>query len=176
LDQAEGYRVRAKQAELKQGAELANKRTAETIEREVPPVIEKQLNEEPAPKTPPQTLPPAAEAISSRQIEVTLRDCKWKIILELSNDPAISDWVSISDKPSTQNQNNQVRQIGVRLSLAHPFMERFSGTAPDQIEPLLRLAAAICLAEIVARDSGVSQAGTVRRNINELLRDALSKP
>jgi hypothetical protein len=176
IDQAEGYRVRVKQDELKQGADLANKRTAETIEREVPPVIEKQLDEEPAPKTPPRTLPPAAEPISKREIEVTLRDCKWKITLELSNDPAVSDWIGISDRPSTQNQANQVRQIGVRLSLAHPFMERFSGTAPDQIEPLLRLAAAICLAEIVARDSGVSQAGTIRRNINELLRDALSKP
>jgi hypothetical protein len=176
IEQAEGYRARIRKDELKLGADIANKRTADAIEREVPPVIEKQLEEEPAPKNPPRNLLPTEETISKRVIEVTLHDNTWQITLELSNDPAISEWVSISDKPTTQSQKGQVRQIGVRLSLAHPFMERFSGTAPDQIEPLLRLAAAICLAEIVARDSGVKYAGTIRRNINELLRDALSKP
>jgi len=142
----------------------------------VPPIIDKQLNEEPVSKSPPRTLPPSVATASKREIEVILRDAKWKITLDLSNDPAVSDWISISDQPSTQSKIDPIRHVGVRLSLAHPFMERFGGTDPDQIEPLLRLAAAICLAEIVARDSGVSQAGTIRRNINELLRDALSKP
>jgi hypothetical protein len=176
LEQAEGHRVRAKQDELKRGAEIATERTADVIEREVPPVIEKQRDEEPVAKSPPRALPPTTATASKREIEITLRDCKWKITLDLSNDPAVGDWVSISDHPSVPSKTDEARHIGVRLSLAHPFTERFGGTDPDQIEPLLRIAAAICLAEIVARDSGVGQAGTIRRNINELLRDALSKP
>ncbi|MHB1561178.1 MAG: ATP-binding protein, partial [Isosphaeraceae bacterium] len=68
------------------------------------------------------------------------------------------------------------RCIGVRLSLAHPFMDRFGGTDAASIEPLLRVAAAIGLAETAARDAGVLMAGTFRRNINELMRDALSRP
>ena len=68
------------------------------------------------------------------------------------------------------------RVVTVRVSLAHPFMERFGGTGHDEIEPLLRIAAAIGLSEITARESGVRMAGTQRRNINELLRGALCKP
>ena len=52
-------------------------------------------------------------------------------------------------------------------------MERFGGIDPDQIEPLLRIAAALGLSEVAARDSGVRMAGTIRRNVNELLRNAL---
>ena len=55
-------------------------------------------------------------------------------------------------------------------------MDRFGGTDAASIEPLLRLAAAIGLAETAAREAGVPMAGTFRRNINELLRDALSNP
>ena len=68
-----------------------------------------------------------------------------------------------------------MRTIDVRVSLAHPFMERFAGVSDECIEPLIRIAAALALAEIVARDSGVRGAGTLRRNINKYLRDVLSR-
>jgi len=54
-------------------------------------------------------------------------------------------------------------------------MERFAGVSDECIEPLIRIAAALALAEIVARDSGVRGAGTLRRNINKYLRDVLSR-
>jgi hypothetical protein len=41
---------------------------------------------------------------------------------------------------------------------------------------LTSVAAALALAETNARDSGVKYAGTIRRNLNQLLRDAFSKP
>ncbi len=64
----------------------------------------------------------------------------------------------------------------MRIALAHPFTERFAGSDSEQLELLARIAAAIMLAETAARESGVRQAGEVRRNINDLLREALSKP
>ena len=82
----------------------------------------------------------------------------------------------MSDRPPVKSDAEGRRCIGVRMSLAHPFMDRFGGTDAASIEPLLRLAAAIGLAETAARDAGVSMAGTFRKNINELLRDALSQP
>jgi hypothetical protein len=54
-------------------------------------------------------------------------------------------------------------------------MQRFCGADAQQLEPLIRIAAAIALAETSARDSGVKGVGTVRRNINDLLRNAFSK-
>ena len=69
-----------------------------------------------------------------------------------------------------------MRQIAVRLALAHPFMDRFAGSDPERIEGILRVAAAIGLAETAAWESGVQMAGTIRRNANELLRGGLSGP
>jgi hypothetical protein len=118
---------------------------------------------------------------STREIIVELHGITWQILLELSSDPAVSDWLTVSDKPSREGTGansgiRSMRQVCVRLALAHPFMDRFGGTEPERIEPLLRLAAAIALAETSARDSGVKMAGTIRRNLNELLRNAFSKP
>ncbi len=177
LDQADGYRVRAQRDELKKGAEIAARRTAEAIEREVPAVLERQMQQEPETKNPPEALPAVQEIASVREINVEFHECKWCILLELSDDSEVGDWLSISDQSATgYDESDMIRRLSLRLSLAHPFMEQFSGTDPAQIEPLLRLAAAIGLAEVSARESGVKPAGTFRRNINELLRDALSKP
>lgn len=177
LEQAEGYRVRPKETELKTGAEVAVQKTAEIIQREAPPVLDQQFDEQPESHPPPLQLPKATVA-STREIIIELQGYTWQIILELSNDPAIGDWITISDQPKPQGDtsNKAVRRLSVRLSLAHPFMDRFGGTEPERIEPLLRVAAAICLAEVTARASGVKSAGTIRRNINDLLRNALSRP
>ncbi|MBC8030711.1 MAG: ATP-binding protein [Pyrinomonadaceae bacterium] len=173
LSQAEGYRARPKLDELRHGATVAAGRTAEVIEREVPPVIEEQLTSIPDAGEPPKALP-LAEMATTREIELELDGSQWLIVLELTDDPGVGDWVSISDRPLTDKTG--IRRLGVRLSLAHPFMLRFGGVEPGRIEPLLRVAVAICLAEITARDSGVKSASTIRRNINQLLGTALSQP
>ena len=177
LSQAEGYRVRFKTDELKRGAETATERTAEAIEHHVPPVLEQQIRQAPDFTKPPCELPKAV-TVAKRVIDVELAGQPWRIILELSDDPGIADWISVFDQPPevTLSKDGQVRQVGVRLALSHPFMERFGGTDATEIEPLLRIAAAIGLAETAARDSGIRMAGTIRRNINDLLRNALSKP
>jgi hypothetical protein len=146
------------------------------IERDVPQIIEGQIEAGPDPAPPPAVLPPAASLASERVIDVELRGQPWRIIIELSTDPAIGDWVSISDRPPQTDGGVERRCLAVRLSLAHPFTDRFGGTDVARIEPLLRLAAAIGLAETAAREAGVQMAGTIRRNVNELLREALSNP
>jgi hypothetical protein len=54
-------------------------------------------------------------------------------------------------------------------------MRRFSGANAEDLEPLLRVAAGLALAETTAREAGVRQAGTILRNLNELLATALSR-
>jgi len=175
LDQAEEYRVRLKPKELKLGAETATERTAETIKREIPQVFEQQFNTPVEFTDPPPTLPPTT-TVSQRMIDIEVDGYKWQIVLELSNDPAVGDWVDHCDQviPVDMVSDTMVRQVGIRLALAHPFMERFGGADSSRIEPLLRVAVAIVLAEMAARDSGVRQAGAIRSYINEFLRDALS--
>jgi hypothetical protein len=83
--------------------------------------------------------------------------------------------VSVTGLPSATDQQG-IRQVAVRLALAHPFVERFAGADFANIEPMLRIAAGLGLAETAARDAGVRMSSTIRRNLNDLLRNALSKP
>ena len=55
-------------------------------------------------------------------------------------------------------------------------MVRFTRVDTEDVEGMLRIAAAIAIGEVLARDSGVRRAGTVRRNVNDILRNALSEP
>ncbi len=172
LSEAEGFRARAAQRELRAEAEKANARVAESIEREVPPVLEAQSELPPLVDAPPQTPSPDPFA-SSRVITLTHKGVEWRVTIELSLDPGVEDWLTLTDRPPSRNCP---REIVVRMSLAHPFMQRFCRVDSSEIEGLQRVAAALGLAEITARDAGVPQYGTIRRNVNQLLRDALSKP
>ena len=172
LNQAEGYRVRQRTPDLKPGAETSTRRTSKTVENEVPPVVEVQLHEKPENEPPPPDLPTAETPIAGKTVSVEIDGKKWEISIELANNEAIGDWISVSDDP----WDGKVRRVKIRMSLAHPFMLQYSGVEASQIEPLQRLATAIALAEITARDSGVKKTRTFIRNINKFLREALSKP
>ena len=175
LQQAREYRVERSREDFRKGAEQASQRTSKAIAEHVPVVIS-HLNRDSEERSPIPSLPPA-ELAARRIIDVEFFDQPWRIVLELSADPAVGDWLEISDETARQEMTGRTterRVIGLRLSLVHPFMQRFSGADADEIEPLLRVASALGLAEVVARDSGVRQAGTIRRHVNELLRAALS--
>ena len=177
LQQAREFRVQRNSRDFHRGAEAATSRTAQTIRDHIPPVIDDLSHRENVEEDPPEDLEEVAAVPSRRSIDVEINGKKWRIIIELIYDPAVGDWLSISEHIAEDErpeaEKGGYRVIGLRLSLAHPFMERFSGTDCEQIEPLLRLAAALGFAEFVARDSGVRQAGAIRRNVNELLRKAL---
>lgn len=62
----------------------------------------------------------------------------------------------------------------VTINREHPFMNSFTVADPDALEPVLRIALAIGIAEIQGMSSGFESAGFLRVAINELLRDYLS--
>jgi hypothetical protein len=172
LRQAEQFRARLKPEMLQPAAEKAVEQTAATIEREVPPVVLHQIEEGPEQQEPPAELPPAAPPQTLRRIMIDIRGTRWEITIELATDPGIGSWLTVSEHET----DGDTCRLGLRLALAHPFMERFAGSDPDRLEPLLRVAVGLGLAQTTARMSGVRMAGTIVRNLNELLRDALSKP
>jgi len=176
LDQAEHRRVRLKPKDWEEGAKAALASTADAIGKDAPPVIQGQLESSPTEGLPPVSLPVVAMA-TERIIDVPLNDIIWRIIIELSTDQAVSEWLSISDNAIVQadGSKSNMRELHIRLSLAHPFTERFAGPTSEQIEPLLRIAAALALAEITARQAGLENAGSIRRRINDLLRNALAQ-
>ena len=176
LDQAryaryqELRKTRGKQKKkVREEARTAVEETAEVLEITAEPLIEKQVSDPTTSEDPPETLEAPIESWDET-FHLAINGFDWQVTVEITNDPAIGDWITVYDAKS-QNP----RQLGVRLSAAHPFMERFVGPDPSRLSPFMRIAAAIGLSEITARDAGVRQAGQLRRNINQLLRESLSE-
>ena len=171
LKQAENYRVRAARAQLANTAKQAVSNTAEAMQTKLPEVLpgvaDAGLVDTPTDE------PPHKSTLANRCFEISFRDKAWSINVELADDPGESQWLAVSDTAETRKDP---RRLDIRVSMAHPFMVRFAQTDAEDVEALLRVAAALGLAEVLARDSGVRKAGTVRRNVNEILRDALSEP
>lgn len=171
LKQAEGYRVRVAKNQLKRTAGQAVTNTTNAMREGLPGILPTLADAEPIDT--PNKEPPHIATLANRQFDIEFRDRRWSINVELNDDPAESQWVVVSDvAESTKNP----RRIDIRVSMAHPFMIRFAQTDSEDVEALLRVAAALALAEVVARDSGVRKAGTIRRNVNDIIRDALSNP
>lgn len=176
LDQAEGHRTRAARDQLQLAATAATQRTGDVIERDAPPVLDR-LSSAP-PSSEPSSQLADAPRISERVIHAELSGQRWTVVLEVTDDPAVGDWIELSDAIARRagDAYAQSRAVGIRMSVAHPFTVRFGGRDGSQLEPLIRLAAALGLAEAAARGAGVRHAGTIRRNVNELLRDVLANP
>lgn len=170
LKQADAYRALASRAERSGAAQQAVTRTAEALEKGLPAVLPK-IAAEPPVETNTQPLV-RQSTLAARELRLEFRGQDWLIKIELTDDPAEGQWLSMSDQPANRS-NPQI--IEIHVSLAHPFMVRFAQTDPDDIEALLRVAAALALAEKLARQAGVRQSGTIRRNLNDILRDALAR-
>ena len=171
LKMAEEYRARTRTTSIVRAAQSAAASTAQALGA-AQSVIDGQRHEQAVPSPLPVSLPVPVETAATKEFILTFLDQEWIVTIDLANDSAIEDWLDISQNQRSDRQ----RLLKIRVNLAHPFMQRFSGASGEQIEPMLRVAAALAIAETIARDVGVRQAGTIRQHVNELLRKALSAP
>ncbi len=166
LRQANNFRAKQNRRDLKRAAAQVGNRTAKALEKGGRELIT-HLSSQNTPQVP--VALPAAEELDRRVIDLSLEGEDWRILLELSNDPAVGDWLSLAEsRTSTLPAGRSRESVGLRLNLAHPFMQRFAGSDPERIEPLLRVAAAIGLAEKLARRGGILGAGAVRAKLNRV--------
>lgn len=173
MQQANGFRARPRREEVMPGVVKALDSTVATIQSSLAPIAN-SLAEQPPINEVPVTLPDRSQ-LSEREFRINFRGDPWVIAIEITDDPSVGDWLEISDAPVYDSEQD-ARRLRIRFALNHPFTARFSGIEADEIEPMIRMASALALAEVIAREGGVSQAGTIRRNVNELLRYALSRP
>jgi len=166
IKQAREYRAKPTRDEIQKVSDAVVKNTVNDLEKTEGTIS--QL----------RTTPPEDENtdlsqtvdISTKDFEFDFLDTKWLVSIQLAYDKAINDWIEVGDHLITQHiEDKNIRQIGVRMSLSHPFVEHFAGTDKSRLEPILRIAAALGLAEVSAREAGVKQAATIRRNLNKLL-------
>lgn len=175
LKQAEGFRARAARDVLQPAAVAAVQSTSEALQSGLEGALA-GMEEPPAePTPPPATLPAASAPLAARTIQTRFRGEAWEIGIELTNDATIADWVQISDQPSVP-AGGGTRRLGLRVSMAHPFMVRFAGTDAEDTDALLRMAAALCVAEVVTRDAGYRGSSVFLQNVNDIIGEALSQP
>lgn len=170
LAQAEGYRV-SRPTHTPSMSQLASE-TGSLVAQRVPPLIDEQLRVGPDES---QLTVPLARASTLEQREVTFRlqhaGEDWRVRLDLIAEPETEPWLGLAGET-----NSGGRELHIRVNLAHPFMHRFASPSGAEVRPIVRLAVGFAVAEATARATGVDRAGTIRRNLNQLLREALSVP
>lgn len=180
LDQASNYRAKGVQKEHKDSAEEALVSIAKDIEEDSGEQLVQALEGiERSPRDPPpaSAIPskkpfPTSSGEVTQTNSVTYNGQKWDIKVVLSYDEALRNWYEITD--FAEDVKKAPRQLGIRISMTHPFMDHYCDGSQVQTEALVRIAVCLALAETVARDSGQRYAGIVRTNFNELLRLAFS--
>lgn len=172
LKQARGYRVRPRPAPVSPIARTAISRTANALSSPQPaPPTETAIPDDP----PPQTLPVSSGNSAAETVEVRVGAQTWRVKIELLNDPGVSQWLELADTGSVTRAGHP-RDIHIRVSLTHPFTVRFAGADEDALEPLIRIGTALAIAETMARESGVRQAGAIRRNFNDIMTAIFAAP
>jgi hypothetical protein len=171
LKQCDLYRSLASRRDRSKIANQALTRAGDAIQARVPDILtavaDRELVETSTEQLDVQPL------LANRELEFNFRGQPWRVVIELSDDPSEGDWLMLSDRPST---GGMPETIEIRLSMTHPFMVSFAQMDSNDIDALIRVGAGLALAELLARRAGVSSAGTIRRNLNEILREALSQP
>ena len=168
LQQAEQYRVRATENEYKAAKKVLDD-TVDDLEKKAPQAVSDAVNTPSIVAEPEQELIKTEKTLN-REFDIRFNKVNWRISIELSYDPSLKELIEVGDRFIKQkNKDDSQRQIGIRLSLTHPFMVEFAGVDTSKIEPILRIAAALGLSEVIAKGSGIKTQGEVRRNFNDLI-------
>ena len=146
LRQADDYRALASRNKRKQAAQKAVDRAVQTMQQTLPAALPIVADKPPA-ETPTQSLS-AQTVLAHREFMIDFRGSQWLIKVELTDEPAESHWLTVSDQLGSDTAPNVIE---IRVALAHPFMVNFAQTDPEDVEALLRVAAALALAEKLAR-------------------------
>ena len=165
--------VRSPESNLSEEAKSAASGTASVLGRELArSAVDKLV---PAESTLPVDLSPGIELFPAT-IELAYRSRRWHVTVEISNDLThIGEWFEVAEHIEA-NQGDPYDVIRLRMSLRHPFSERYVGVNYENLELLTRFAAGLAIAEITAREAGARQAGEVRRRFNDLLSTVFSRP
>lgn len=171
LRQAENYRARPDRVPMALARAVLD--TERLLTQRVPPLVDEQLQRAPDAAALPLSLAPATSE-ARREAELTLSHAgqRWRVLIEIISNEAVYEWVDIAN----DEQRPTEHFLQIRVNVAHPFVLRFSSPGGAEVAAFIRLAAGLAISEVTARASGVRQAGTIRRNLNQLLHDALAGP
>jgi hypothetical protein len=109
-----------------------------------------------------------AETIDSHEEIIELKGDKYKLILELITESAISDLYSLI----ILEDELFSKRVIYKINLAHPFFTRFEKLKKEEdYQPILLIIRSLVLAEIIAPSQGTKAAGNVRLNFNSFIKN-----
>jgi len=175
IAQAENYRALPSRRDIAARATAATNSVAQHLEEDVAPKLVDVREHPPTPTPLHEALPESALKASERTVSLHDGHDEWVITLRTTVDPAGEDWISLSKADdSGVDDDPRTRRLGVDLSLAHPFSVEFLGANHENVELLLRMAAAVAISLVVTEDMSGVPPETFLYNFNNLLRGALT--
>jgi hypothetical protein len=169
LKQALGFRKLEHNRDSEQSAEEAISRTASTMQEHLPTAVSDLALMETLSGS---SISGELSAQHHRSIRFDHRDRSWNVGVEIAGDPSEPAWFNRTIDLSQPG----LIQVVVRVNSSHPFLVRFGRGDSESLEVILRMAVAMVVSEVLARQSGVEMAGVMGRNVNEILTRALSNP
>lgn len=170
LDQAAKYRARKTGATVRRGfgktalkgvaAELTNPQVEASLVEKVARAAEQE----------PAVLPLGeARVVTSTSFRLEVDDAgqSWSVDIELVDQPG-AHWFSLNPR------SDGAPGVSVALNLSHPFSEAHVNDNERALGPLLRVVAALAVAEHVAKQSGMKYTSRIRGDANDLLLKAFA--
>lgn len=174
VSQAENYRALPTRKSIAERAQVATNAVAKHFQNEVAPLIESAKTSPTEPAGIPERLPADQLQASEKQVTINDGDWQWVVTIRTSVDPAREQWLSIGKHEHVDGGDN-VRNVEIELSLAHPFSAEYLGASNENVELLLKLATAVCVAVLLSQDMTGESPDSVLHHLNYLLRGALTR-
>ena len=122
----------------------------------------------------PAVHPPLKElVIKERKIEVAFEGDDWIVEIQFPKQGIPGKWLDVRGASDDLRDSDGSRLLQIRIALDHPFSRNFIRMEQECLDPVLRIAAALALAERLARLAGVETPGVIRSRMNEVLSQAL---
>lgn len=174
IAQAENYRALPTRKSIAERAQVATNAVAKYFHNEVAPLIEAAKTSPSEPAAIPARLPVDQLQASEKQVSINDGDWQWVVTIRTSVDPAREQWLSISKHEHVDGGDN-VRNVEIDLSLAHPFSSEYLGANNENVELLLKMATAVCVSLLLSQDMTGESPDSVLHHLNYLLRGALTR-
>ena len=173
ISQAENYRALPSKKSIEARAAAATAAVAQHLKSEVAPLLVDARQHPADPVALPSVLPVGGIEAAERTVTLDDGNYKWVITVRTSINPACEDWLSVSREDAQAGDEDQVRRLGIDLSLAHPFSAEFLGANNENVELFRRIATAVSISLLLSEDTTGEPPESVLYHFNYLLRGAL---
>jgi hypothetical protein len=175
LAQAENYRARPSKAALQPLIKEATDAIVADLIQSAEPALSLQSIGRAVVAATVRVAPEEGAVASTRTFELSLDDFLWRVTLQTTVDPSVTDWLSFSETEAKQTSFiGGSSDVLVSVALGHPFAQRFLGPRGENTEIILRFAVVLALSCIKFKRAGY-QYFALLAGVNRLLRATAEK-